>query len=95
MYKYSILIWLCACSSSTKEVIGEPSGTVTVDADGDGYPDGEDCNDNEGLVNPSAEELCDGLDNNCDGNVDEGVGTEFFADLDLDGFGSATLTQVA
>jgi serine protease len=32
-----------------------------------------DCNDNDATVNPSAAEVCgDGIDNNCDGNTDEG-----------------------
>ena len=39
-------------------------------------PDGKlsgDCNDNDPLINPGAIELCgDGVDNNCNGEVDEG-----------------------
>ncbi|WP_158621722.1 MopE-related protein [Corallococcus aberystwythensis] len=42
-----------------------------------GYPAGhvqvaEDCDDADSTVRPGAEELCDGLDNNCDGRTDEG-----------------------
>ncbi|MFM7565301.1 MAG: MopE-related protein, partial [Flavobacteriales bacterium] len=34
-------------------------------------------------------EICDGIDNNCDGNEDEGLPTvTFYEDLDGDGFGS-------
>ena len=57
-------------------------GICTVDensdSDGDGYTAcGGDCNDNDGSVNPSAVEVCgDGIDNNCNGTVDEGCGTE-------------------
>lgn len=44
-----------------------------TDADGDGYDDdafgGTDCNDADPLTYPGAYEECDGVDNDCDGNV--------------------------
>lgn len=47
----------------------------TTDADGDGFtPADGDCDDADPNVNPGAAEDCDGLDNNCDGAVDEGPG---------------------
>ena len=47
------------------------------DADGDGYDAEEDCDDQDPDSYPSAEEICDEVDNNCDGVVDEGVQETF------------------
>ena len=64
------------------------TGTCCQDQDGDGYGTncllGTDCNDASSLVNPGAQEVCDdGVDNNCDGNIDAAE-----PDYDGDGFGS-------
>jgi hypothetical protein len=45
-----------------------------TDGDGDGTPDGPDCNDADPAVNPGAVEACNGADDDCDGQVDEGCG---------------------
>lgn len=42
-----------------------------LDRDGDGFTEDVDCDDLNSLINPGAEELCDGTDNNCDGKTDE------------------------
>ena len=43
------------------------------DDDGDGFNELEgDCNDSESSINPNAYEIRDGIDNNCDGEIDEG-----------------------
>ena len=59
----------------------------SIDNDGDGFPIPEDCDDIDSSINPSAEEFCDGLDNNCNGEIDEGVLALFYLDSDGDGFG--------
>ena len=51
------------------------------DLDGDGFSvDAGDCDDADALVFPGASEACDGVDNNCDGAVDEGVTEAWFPD---------------
>jgi hypothetical protein len=61
-----------------------------ADADGDGYASEDDCNDDNAAVNPAANEICDGLDNDCDGSVDEDAtdATLWYQDADGDGYGN-------
>ena len=51
------------------------NGGGVVDNDGDGFSSFADCNDNDASINANATEVCDGVDNNCDGVVDEGCST--------------------
>ncbi|MFH1469677.1 MAG: MopE-related protein [Pseudomonadota bacterium] len=60
----------------------QPTGTVADDTD---------CDDAEPGVNPGAAEVCDGVDQDCDGEVDEDAldAATWYADADSDGYGDA------
>jgi uncharacterized protein (TIGR02145 family) len=55
------------------------------DSDGDGFTElGGDCNDSDASINPGIYEVSDGIDNNCDGEIDEGY-NGFDDVIDIDG----------
>jgi len=68
---------------------------VAVDADDDGWPSDEDCDDTDPLVNPGAEEVCNETDDDCDEAVDEGLTRTWYADSDDDGYGDPGETDEA
>jgi hypothetical protein len=72
--------------------------SAAVDADGDGFGVQEDCDDTDSTIHPDADEICDGVDNNCDGTVDEDSATDattWFTDADGDGYGDDAATTSA
>jgi hypothetical protein len=62
-----------------------------LDRDGDGYGDaalgGLDCDDGDDAIHPEATELCNGLDDDCDGAVDQDLEQAWYPDSDGDGYG--------
>jgi hypothetical protein len=88
------LLLLAACLADLADLADlAPEGTVSdgaTDNDRDGFGPSEDCNDNDPEVNPDAVEVCDGIDNDCSGDiddVDEPEGAPFWWDGDDDGYG--------
>ncbi|MFT5585210.1 MAG: hypothetical protein ACI9VR_002798 [Cognaticolwellia sp.] len=86
-----MLLLLLACSGSGSVVLGDSldTGDILVDQDGDGFGVERDCDDSDPEINPDADELCDGVDNNCSGSIDDDpVDAErYFEDADQDGYG--------
>jgi hypothetical protein len=73
-----------------------------TDSDGDGEFADSDCDDDDAAVNSSATEVCDSIDNDCDGNIDDDDSSTdytgeltYYDDIDGDGFGDETDTGTA
>jgi hypothetical protein len=99
------------CDGSADEGLGS-AWYVDWDADGYGdaktevrsctspgptyVTNGLDCDDTDDAISPAAQEICDALDNDCDGAIDEEAADapQWFADADGDGYGDpATYTS--
>ncbi len=70
----------CDCTDDGEAMPSDPAG---------------DCNDGNAAIHPGISEICDGLDNDCDGSVDESANTIFYRDVDGDGYGNINLTVSA
>lgn len=82
-------------SVSDVGIYGGPD-SLLVDNDGDGY-DIDDCDDDDPQTYPGADERCDGVDNDCDEEIDEDAvdaGT-WYADADEDLYGDPDVATTA
>jgi hypothetical protein len=73
-------------TASTTTGCAPPSGYVAL---------GTDCDDTDDQVRPGATETCDGVDQDCDGAVDDGAGPAWYTDGDQDGYASTIATVYA
>ncbi len=79
----------------------DPSTFGERDTDGDGFFDatccnddgtgatncGNDCDDSRASTHPIANDVCNGLDDDCDGNIDDETTVSQYVDSDMDGYG--------
>ena len=83
-----IFMMYLACQSTVSS-----DNDLNKDGDGDGFtPFAGDCNDLIAEINPSAQEICDGMDNDCDEKVDDEsldwtTVSKYYADADGDSYG--------
>ncbi len=76
-----------AASASPQSACSPIAGRVTNHTD---------CNDANAAIKPGATEVCNGVDDNCAGGIDEGLPTtNYYRDNDGDGYGATTATAVA
>ena len=75
--------------------LDDPDGDGYVPTNACGFGQMGDCDDNNAAIHPGAAEICNGIDDNCNGQTDEGVQTTFYQDSDNDSYGNAAVTQTA
>lgn len=97
------------CDPANRDEDCDPTTYGVRDLDLDGHPDGRccntdsdgvelcgvDCDDTRATVSPTAPEVCNGSDDDCNGVTDEGVTVELWPDGDGDGYGDDRPTAVS
>ncbi|MBL0316440.1 MAG: hypothetical protein IPP69_11925 [Flavobacteriales bacterium] len=75
---------------------GDPLNTISDCSQPSGYlSDNTDCDDTDANINPAGTETCNDADDNCDGDIDEGVQNTYYQDSDGDGYGDAGSSVMA
>jgi len=67
--------------ATTQQACSQPTGYVSNSTD---------CNDGSSSIHPGATETCNGVDDDCDSQTDEGVTLTFYQDTDSDGHGNGS-----
>lgn len=85
-----------ASGDTASEDTSTPEPTPTADLDGDGFSEADgDCDDLDSSIHPDRDEVCDGIDNNCNEAIDEDVIPTWYLDFDGDGYGTDAFTYDA
>jgi len=93
------------CDGLDNDCNGSIDDDIAFDSDADGQlsaalcpgvAGADDCDDDEITTYTGAPELCDGVDNNCNGQIDESsTPSDWYPDIDGDGFGDPTQTPTS
>ena len=96
---------VCYADADGDGFVDVSAATVdSLDADCDDFGEADlgaprtDCDDTSASVRPGADEYCDGIDNDCDGELDPDTSVDaetWYADSDGDGFGTADATTLS
>jgi hypothetical protein len=86
-----------------KDADGDGYGSVSLSVTACAQPEGyvsnrSDCDDADKTINPAATEVCDSIDNNCDGRTDDSSAADaktWYRDADGDGYGNPANTTMA
>ncbi|MCB9763746.1 MAG: FG-GAP repeat protein [Alphaproteobacteria bacterium] len=87
----------CRGKDGTPDSTPVDSAIPAVDGDDDGFTEDVDCDDADPAVHPEADERCNGVDDDCDGDIDEDAsdaGT-WYTDGDGDEYGDAAVIACA
>ncbi|MFY8079043.1 MAG: MopE-related protein [Flavobacteriales bacterium] len=82
-------------ADSDGDGFGNPNASLSACSPPAGYvTNNGDCNDANAQVKPGAVELCNLIDDNCNGQINEGlVFVNYYIDTDQDGFGAGAATN--
>ena len=92
------------CDAAGRDEDCDPTTRGGIDDDGDGFESsaccngsdcGPDCDDARFTSNPDGADVCNALDDDCDGTIDEMVRVSGFIDADRDGFGDSSMPRTA
>jgi len=106
LFSLATVLLVFGCGRKNNNITTDP-GTIDTDTqvsvggtdnDGDGLsgPDG-DCDDNDANARPGLVEICDGIDNDCNGTIDDNAldAIEWYFDFDQDGYGDPFVSEIS